>query len=131
MRWSKPWRQSHLSAVHKYENCCGARPNAPPLIRRSSRGFDEHGANEILLDLPYLPRLFFLGFFHDDYLVGVTHALPLIGLRLAICAYVRCHLTNLLLIHSLDNDFRLTRCFHFNALGHFMGDGMGESQGQV
>src|SRR5687768_2238805 len=128
MRWSKLWRQCHLLVVHIYENCCDAPPNAPPLIRLSSREFDEHGADGILLDLAYLPQLFFLGFFHDDYFVGVTHALALIGLRLAICAYVRRHLANLLFIHSLDNDFRLGGRFHSNALGHFMSDGMGKSQ---
>src|SRR6185437_11071770 len=79
----------------------------------------------------YLPQLFFLGFFHDDYLVGVTYTLSLVGLRFTVSTYFRRDLTYLLLVYSLNKNFGLTWRFHLHTFRHFMGHGVRKPQCQV
>src|SRR5690606_35293898 len=53
--------------------------------------------------------LFLLGFFDDDALVRITHALALVGFGFAISADFSGHLTDDLLVGAFDDDFRLAR----------------------
>src|SRR5690606_19683150 len=73
-------------------------------------------------------RLFLLGFFHDDTLVGITHALALIRLGTAIGADFSRDLTNYLLVGALDHDFGGSGALDFDAFRHFVQDVMRETK---
>src|SRR5690606_5650563 len=73
-------------------------------------------------------RLLLLGFFDDDALVGVTYTLALVRLRPTVCTHFSGHLTNDLLISTLNDDFRLVRAFRLHAGGQLMNDVVGETQ---
>src|SRR5690606_15581880 len=73
-------------------------------------------------------RLLLLGFFENDALVSVTHTLALVGLRPAVSADFRSHLSNDLFVGTLDDDFRLARTFSLHASGQRVHDVVGETK---
>src|SRR5690606_34397367 len=73
-------------------------------------------------------RLFLLGFFHDHTLVGIAHALALVGLGTAIGADFRSHLANDLLVGTLDHDLGRGGAFDFDAFGHLVQDVVRETE---
>src|SRR5690606_14266672 len=76
-------------------------------------------------------RLFLLGFFHDDTLVGITHALALIRLGTAIGADFSRDLTNYLLVVALDHDFGRSVAPEFAPFRHFVQAVMRETKLQL
>src|SRR5687767_11926856 len=63
------------------------------------------------------PRLLLLRFLDDDDLVGVPHALALVGLGRTVGADLGRHLPHLLLVQTLDQNLGLGGGFHLHALG--------------
>src|SRR5690606_35070971 len=76
-------------------------------------------------------RLLLLGFFEDDAFVGITHTLALVGLRLAVCTNLRSHLTDDLLVCTLDDDFRLAGAFGLHTSRQLVNDVVGETELQL
>src|SRR6185295_14783397 len=61
-------------------------------------------------------ELLLLALLQGDLLAGISHALALVRLRRTNGADLRAHLTDLLTVDALDDDFGLARCFHRDAI---------------
>ena len=68
-----------------------------------------------LVDHLLTSELLLLGFLDHDVLIRVTNTLALVGFGSAVCANFSSRLTNLLLVGTLDDDFRLARRFNLDA----------------
>src|SRR5690606_23709282 len=76
-------------------------------------------------------RLFLLGFFAANLFAGIANALALVGLRRPICANVRCHLDDQLLVDALNQDFSQTRGLGRNTFRHLVRNRVRETERQV
>src|SRR5665213_1143936 len=74
---------------------------------------------------------FLLRFLELDGLVRIADALALVRLGRPVGADFRGHLSDLLLVHAPDEDFRLHRRLDLDALGHHVDDRMRKAQRQV
>ena len=74
---------------------------------------------------------FFFALFEGDLLVGVAHALALVGLRRTDVADLRGHLPDLLAVDALDQDLGLARGLDRDALRDREVHRMGEAERQV
>src|SRR5215468_9821257 len=80
------------------------------------------------LSCPYLGPLLLLGLFDDDRLVGVAHALALVGLRRLVRADLCGDLAHLLAVHAIAHDLRLRRRLRLGGLRERVDDPGGGGQ---
>src|SRR5690606_26814413 len=138
-RFKRGSADEHTIAFRRNDVCVNVQIRAEnreamnsQLVDFPARRYCTTHTGDFLVHNSSLPaRLFLLGFFDDDAFIGVTHALALVGFGFTVSTDFRSHLTNDLLVSTLDDELGLSWALYLDTSRHAVNDVVGETKLQL